>query len=600
MSPTKTTKKSLAKSNPKARTAPGPRTLKSAADPDAESPLAPEAPPAAETSFADLGLPEPVIALLAKRGVNAPTPIQARVFAPAADGADILARSRTGSGKTLAFGLPLLQRLDGAVMAPQLLVLTPTRELAVQVARELDDVAAWYRLGITPVIGGASMRDQIRALKRSHIVVGTPGRLLDHLERGTLSLADARAIVLDEGDEMLDMGFLEDIQRILEQFPDEGQRLLFSATIPPAMRRVIDTYLREPVTVETERASAAHVDIRHVFYPVRNADRYGALANVLAFETVERVLIFTRTRQESQELALRLTEDGFPATFLNGDLSQDQRTHAMEAFRSGRTPILVATDVAARGIDVQGISHVVHFSLPGSMATYIHRSGRTGRAGASGVSLLFVSDADRYKANRLAHAGNLQVEWKVVPLVEQIQRARIARLTEELRSDGQAEAPEALRELAAELHAGTDGVEIMARLLQRVLAGQPKVYDVRAMKAEARPEAGRRESREGRFERGPRGRDEVPARKPGAHREPRKEAGMEKFRLPVGTRQRVTPGVIIQVLCRELGLQGSDFGRIDIQTNYTFVDVRAQAAGALLKKPKLSFSGKRIPIQPVR
>ncbi len=542
-------------------------------------------------SFLDLGVTERVAGILESRGISAPTPVQAQVFAPVAEGRDLLARSRTGSGKTLAFGLPLIGRLDAKVRAAQMLVLTPTRELATQVARELEDVAKAQGLSVVAVIGGASMRDQVRGLKTSQVVVGTPGRLLDHLQRGTLRLDEARAIVLDEGDEMLDMGFLEDIETILKQFPDEGQRLLFSATVPPEMKRVIANYLREPVVIETESKSAPHAHIRHDFYHVRPDQRYAALVNFLLSETITSVMVFTRTKQESQEVALRLVQDGFSASFLNGDLGQDQRNQVMEAFRTGATKLLIATDVAARGIDVQGVSHVVHYSLPSSFENYVHRSGRTGRAGAVGVSVAIVAGGERAKAVRFARIGNLEAEWKPVPDPGVIAKVRYERLRTSLLERAQGEAAKSSQKMAKKLLAEVEAPALVAALIDALQEGSHAGYAV-----DVPPERPlRRERPDGARKAGKRAYDAWDA----ADRTPSKrESGMERFRIAVGHRQRLSPGILIQVLCRETGLKGSDFGRIDIQTNYTLFDVRA-VASTKLKAGRLKFDGKAVTVQPV-
>lgn len=575
-------------------------------------------------TFAELGVPAPVTAALAAKGIETPTPVQAQVFAPAAEGRDVLAQSRTGSGKTLAFGLPLLGRLDAANPIPQLLILTPTRELAVQVAKELETPARVLGMSVVSVIGGGSYRDQIRGFRRSQVVVGTPGRLIDHIEKGTLSLAAARAIVLDEGDEMLDMGFLEEITKILEAFPATGQRLLFSATIPPAMKRVIANYLRDPVHVRTESAKTAHADITHVFYEVRAADRYSALCNLLLHEPIERALVFTQTKAESSDLAARLSQDGLAAVFLNGDLSQDQRTQVMESFRAGRSNLLIATDVAARGIDVQGISHVIQYTLPGSAETYTHRSGRTGRAGASGVAVAIVGRSEHAKAQRIAYHGHFEPLWRKVPTPKEIEKVRAKRLREQIMH---AEPPSerAVRISTELLSEGADPADVVARLVERLHAAGHPGYNVepgaefkrdgkpgkfekpfekrgkfdrfeRKPREDRAPDEGwvkERAMRKPRFEQGP-----MSERAQFRKREP--EQGMVRYKVPLGARHRLTPGALIQSLCRSTGLKGVDFGRIDVQTNYTFFDVREGTDGKLRKQSEFTYDGKPVPVAPVK
>jgi ATP-dependent RNA helicase DeaD len=603
-------------------------------------------------TFAELGLPAPVVAALAARGIETPTPIQSQVFAPAAAGKDVLAQSRTGSGKTLAFGLPLFGRLDAKEPVPQMLVLTPTRELAVQVAKELESPARLLGLSVVSVIGGGSYRDQIRGFKRSQIVVGTPGRLIDHIEKGTLQLGAARAIVLDEGDEMLDMGFLEEITKILEAFPAGSQRLLFSATVPPAMKRVIANYLRDPVHIRTESAQTAHADITHVFYEVRATDRYAALANLLLHEPIERALVFTQTKAESSDLAARLSQDGLAAMFLNGDLSQDQRTQVMEAFRAGRANLLIATDVAARGIDVQGISHVIQYTLPGSAETYTHRSGRTGRAGVPGVAVAIVSRHEYAKAQRIAYHGHFEPLWRKVPNQKEIEKVRAKRLREQIMG-ADAPSPRAVRIASELLGEGADAADIVARLVERLHAAGHPGYNLEPLveynKRDQKPagkfgkppfekrgrfERSERPERGERFERGERPAfpprperkefedraagevapaagwvKESPVRKrfeqgpPGERTQFRKresESGMVRYKVPLGARHRLTPGSLIQSLCRSTGLKGADFGRIDVQTNYSFFDVKEGTDGKLRKQGEFTYDGKPVPVAPVK
>lgn len=379
-------------------------------------------------SFAALGCREPFLAALAGRGFETPTAVQAESIPAGLAGRDLLVQSRTGSGKTLAFGLPILQLLDPR-KGPQALILTPTRELAQQVAAELRSVQPGLALSL--LVGGMPYGPQERALRAgSPVVVGTPGRVIDHLDRKNLDLSGATMLVLDECDEMLNMGFLEDVERILKDAPERRQTYLFSATLPQPIAALAKRFLRDPVPLRlSEGASAAaHADIAHTASRVLPGFRAKALANILLHDAPKAALIFTRTKAESETLAGELRDAGLSADFLNGDLAQSARNRILQAFKAGRIPFLVATDVAARGLDVEGLALVIHMGIPTQMEGYIHRSGRTGRAGAKGISLALVDPKETRILQAWSRRGGFQVEWREVPGRAAIHEVRLARL----------------------------------------------------------------------------------------------------------------------------------------------------------------------------
>ncbi|MBI4912510.1 MAG: DEAD/DEAH box helicase [Acidobacteria bacterium] len=379
------------------------------------------------SSFAALGCRAPYLSALSGRGFEAPTAVQSAAIPPALEGRDLLVQSRTGSGKTLAFGLPILQRLDPR-RGLQALILAPTRELAQQVAAEFRSLDA--KLDIALLVGGLGYVPQLRALKNgAPVAVGTPGRVIDHLERGTLDLSGLRAVVLDEADEMLNMGFIEDIQKILGAVREHPQTFLFSATLPGPIAGLAKKFLSDPCQVRLdEPGAAAHADIAHTPCRVARGHRTQALVNLLLHETPSSALVFTATKQESESVAQALRNAGLQADHLNGDLNQGARNRILAQFKEGRLPILVATDVAARGLDVEGLPLVVHLGIPTQMEGYIHRSGRTGRAGAKGTSVAIVDPKEARILQAWSRRGGLTLAWRTVPTPAMIREARLGAL----------------------------------------------------------------------------------------------------------------------------------------------------------------------------
>jgi len=417
------------------------------------------------TTFAALGCSEPFLSALEKRGFTSPTAVQAECFQPGLEGRDLLVQSRTGSGKTLAFGLPLMHRLKDGRQPPQALVLTPTRELAQQVAAELQSVKP--NLAIAQLVGGMSYVPQLKALHYGvDIIVGTPGRVQDHLNRGTLDLTKVSMVVLDECDEMLNMGFIEDVEKILTDVPEGPQTYLFSATLPAPIASLAKRFLKDPCRIQlTEAGSAAqHADIAHTPCLVADHLQVKALVNFLLLEEPSAALIFTKMKQQTEEVATALRNAGLSADYLHGDLNQGARNRIMSSFKEGKLRYLVATDVAARGIDVEAMPLVVHVGIPTQFENYIHRSGRTGRAGAKGTSLALVN----FKESRILLAwgrrGGLKLEWRSVPTQEEIRAARSLRLTEHIANQ---EGP-TFTQLAESMLAQRDPVALVSALLSMI------------------------------------------------------------------------------------------------------------------------------------
>jgi ATP-dependent RNA helicase DeaD len=422
-----------------------------------------------ETTFAALGCSEALLAALSKRGFETPMPVQEATFKAGLEGRDLLVQSRTGSGKTLAFGLPLLHRLSDA-KHPQALILAPTRELAQQVGAELHSLVP--KLPIASLVGGVAYPPQLRSLQMgSPVVVGTPGRVMDHLDRGTLDLSQVSMIVLDECDEMLNMGFLEDVEKILSKVPKGPQTFLFSATLPAPIARLAGRFLNDPVRVQLAEAgeTAVHADIEHTPVIVPDHQQVRALVNLLLLDDPSSALIFTKTKAQTEEVAEELTVSGLQAAFLHGDLAQATRTRILSQFKEGKLRYLVATDVAARGLDITGLPLVVHVGIPTQMENYIHRSGRTGRAGAKGTSLALVG----WKESRILLAwgrrGGLKLDWRSVPTPAEIRETQSNRLVERISTN----VSPALLTQAARMLVDADPTRLVAGLLglvQRDLA----------------------------------------------------------------------------------------------------------------------------------
>jgi ATP-dependent RNA helicase DeaD len=462
--------------------------------------------PAPPDSFVVARIRPELKAALAALDFSRPTPVQSACLAAGIE-RDLLVQAKTGSGKTLAFGLPILDSLDAAERLPQALVLAPTRELAIQIAKALSPLSQAIGARCIGLTGGAEMRPQLKALaspKGAQIAIGTPGRVLDHLNRGSLAARCVKTVVLDEGDHLLDLGFKDELDAIFAKMPRERRTLLFSATVPPEVLALVERHVRDPLRLVIDAASEAHADIEHLAYVVPHLQKAEALANLLFYERPERTVLFCATRQQARELSERLPLLGIPAGLISGELDQVARNRALDAFRAGRCHVLVATDVAARGIDVPSTTHVIHFSLPETNEAYVHRSGRTGRAGRKGIALSLVSSRERTAFARLVKALGLKVRWKDVPGPEAIARRRIERLTERLLAGEPSEntpyAVEQSQRLWNALPEGSDPRVLVARLLEAAadLEGE-RGFDLTAsIKAEAARAHDTRHSRDAR------------------------------------------------------------------------------------------------------
>ncbi len=520
-----------------------------------------------QPSFADLKLIPPLLQALEEVGYEYPSPIQAQTIPLLLEGRDVLGQAQTGTGKTAAFALPLLSRIDLQQSSPQVLVLAPTRELAIQVAEAFQKYAHHLPgFHVLPIYGGQSYDIQLRQLKRgAHVVVGTPGRVMDHMRRGTLKLDGLRALVLDEADEMLRMGFIDDVQWVLEQTPDERQIALFSATMPAVIRKIANQHLRnsEHVTVKVKQATAE--TIRQRYWMVSGRHKLDALTRILEAEPFDAVLIFVRTKVDTEELAERLEARGYAATALNGDIAQKQRESIVNRLKKGQLDILVATDVVARGLDVERISHVINYDIPHDTESYIHRIGRTGRAGRTGDAILFVAPREKRMLYAIERATRKPIDKFEMPTTEAINDRRIAafkqRITDTLERDEGLDLFADIVEQYRQEH-NVPANEIAAALACMVQGDSPLL-----LKDAPKPRAERQRSdRNPRFD--------AP------------ERGMERYRLEVGATHGVKPGYIVGAIANEIGLESEFIGKVQVMDDHSTVDLPEGMPKSVFKELK--------------
>ncbi|KRG68211.1 DEAD/DEAH box helicase [Pseudoxanthomonas dokdonensis] len=597
-----------------------------------------ESTPSESLVFADLGLSAPVMAAVTEVGYESPSPIQAATIPALLAGRDLLGTAQTGTGKTAAFALPVLSNLDLSAKKPQVLVLAPTRELAIQVAEAFQRYAAKIPgFHVLPVYGGQSYYPQLQALKRGvHVVVGTPGRIIDHLERGSLDLSGLTTLVLDEADEMLRMGFIDDVETVLKKTPETRQVALFSATMPAAIRRIAQTYLKDPaeVTIAAKTTTSANISQRYWF--VSGMHKLDALTRILEAETFDAMIIFARTKAATEELAEKLQARGLAAGAINGDIQQAQREKIIQQLKDGTIDVLVATDVAARGLDVERISHVLNYDIPYDTESYVHRIGRTGRAGRSGEAILFVTPREKGMLRAIERATRQPIQEMQLPSVEAVNDKRVARflgrITDTLAS-GEAGDYRSLIESYEREH-NVPAVDIAAALARLVQGKTPLLLSAdrprpsaqdrdRGARNERAPREDRFPRRDGAgserprsFDRPPREQGserprherppferagERPRAEPPRFEQPRfeqprfeqprfeqergerprfdkpprgePEVGMETFRIEVGHQHGVKPANIVGAIANEAGLESRYIGRIDIHDDHTVLDL---------------------------
>lgn len=528
-------------------------------------------PDAPAPTFADLQIHPSVLQAVADVGYETPSAIQAATIPALLAGSDVVGLAQTGTGKTAAFAIPILSKIDTASKVTQALVLAPTRELALQVAEAFGRYGAHLpRVNVLPIYGGSSYTVQLAGLRRgAQVVVGTPGRVIDHLERGTLDLSRLDYLVLDEADEMLAMGFAEDVERILADTPEYKQVALFSATMPPAIRRITTKYLHDPVEVAVEAKTTTADNISQRYIEVAGPRKMDALTRVLEVEQFEAMIVFVRTKQATEEVAEKLRVRGFSAAAINGDIAQAQRERTIGALKNGNLDILVATDVAARGLDVERISHVVNYDIPHDTEGYVHRIGRTGRAGRSGNALLFISPRERHLLKAIERATRQKLTESDLPSVEDVNTQRVAKFADSITDNLGAAGTDLFRSLVEDYSREHD---VPMADIAAALALQSR--DGEAFLLNPEPPATQRR---------PRDRPERGDHKPGSGRKGGPKDGFATYRIAVGKRHRASPGAIVGALANEGGLHRSDFGNISIKPDHSLVELPAKLSPKTLK-----------------
>ncbi len=528
-------------------------------------------------SFADFDLSAPLLQAVSDAGYETPTPIQKEMIPHVLLGKDVVGQAQTGTGKTAAFALPLLSRLQpGKSKNPQILVLAPTRELAIQVAEAFSDYGKHLKnFNVLPIFGGQDYGIQLRQLQKGvQVVVGTPGRVMDHLRRGTLKPESIHSLVLDEADEMLRMGFLDDVEWILEQLPGRKQTALFSATMPPNIRKIAQKYLNNPVeiTIKDKAVTAQTINQRCLITAGGFSKKIDALSRIIEAESVDGILIFVRTKIQTVEIAEHLVALGFSAAPLNGDIQQSQRLRTVEQLKSKKIDILVATDVAARGLDVERISHVINFDIPFDTESYIHRIGRTGRAGRSGEAILFVNPREQSMLRSIERATRQKIQPMNLPSVADINKKRVEQFKEKITSALQTDIS-FYENLIAEY---LEQTQIEPLQLAAALA-QLSQGDTPLLKAEPKfredPAPVNRRTQTTRSARPARPAEQRPKTRKSMVMQLPPEEGMERFRIQLGNNEGVKPGNIVGAIANEADISSKFIGRIAIFDNYSTVDL---------------------------
>ena len=530
-------------------------------------------------SFKELGLAPAVYKVINEVGYETPSPIQAHSIPPLLEGRDLLGQAQTGTGKTAAFALPLLSRLDLKKKHPQILVLTPTRELALQVSEAIRTYARHLKgFQVLPVYGGQSMSQQLRQLHRGvHAVVGTPGRIQDHLRRGTLNLSELSSVVLDEADEMLRMGFIDDVEQILKETPAERQTALFSATMPKEVNRIAQRYLNDPVEIKIKAKTSTVETIVQRFWQVKGLHKLDALTRILEAEEIEGMLVFVRTKTATVELAEKLESRGFSCAPLNGDMTQALREKTVDQLKSGALDIVVATDVAARGLDVKRISHVVNYDIPYDTEAYVHRIGRTGRAGRAGQAILFVAPRERRMLAAIERATRQPITAMSLPSRKDISNRRIDLFNDQIAEAMESQDLEFFEELVDSYqHQHDVGLRKIASTLAYLLQKDKPLQIDGAEEAEEIDKPVRNETR--------------PAFSDG---------NLARYRIEVGRAHGVEPKHIVGAIANEANIKSRDIGQIKIYNDYSLVDLPRSMPPALFRHlQKVWVCGQQLQISP--
>ena len=534
------------------------------------------------SSFSQLALSKPINQALEDIGYETPSPIQAQTIPLMLAGNDLVGQAQTGTGKTAAFALPILTNIDIKQKHPQTLVLAPTRELAIQVAEAFQKYASHIKgFHVLPIYGGQDYSTQIRALQRGvHVAVGTPGRVMDHIRRGNLNLDGISTLVLDEADEMLRMGFIDDVEWVLEQLPSKRQIVLFSATMPQQIRRIATRHLNQPTEITIKHKTVTADTIRQRFWPVGGGKKLDALTRILESEPFEAMIIFVRTKTATVELSEKLEARGYASAPINGDIAQNQRERTIKQLKSGKLDVLVATDVAARGLDVERISHVINYDIPYDTEAYIHRIGRTGRAGRKGDAILFVAPREKRMLQALEKATRGKIEMMPPPSTELINDRRIARFKQRITDTLADNNPGLFADLIEAYHREhkVPVIDIASALAQLLQGDTPLLF-----------QAGPAPDAKAKWDREDKPRDKKPPTKSKgrtSENDPQPEKGMQRYRIEVGYKHDVKPGNIVGAIANEAGIDSQYIGRINIHDDFSLVDLPEDMPKSLFKSLK--------------
>ena len=545
-----------------------------------------------DMTFKDLNLPEPILQALEKVGYEKPSPIQAESIPLLLDGYDLLGQAQTGTGKTAAFALPMLANIDPEQRKPQLLVLAPTRELAIQVAEAFQVYASFsQKIKVLPVYGGQSYDNQIRQLKRGvQVVVGTPGRIIDHIKRKTLDLSELKYLVLDEADEMLRMGFIDDVELILSHAPEERQTALFSATMPGPIKKITQRYLKDPKHVKIASKVSTASTIRQRYCQIAPHHKLEALTRIMEVEVFDGMIIFVRTKTATVELADKLSARGYDVEPLNGDIPQAARERTVEKLKQGNIDILVATDVVARGLDVERVSHVINYDIPYDSESYVHRIGRTGRAGRQGDAILFISHREKRLLFSIEKTTKQPIEAMPIPSISEINETRLSRFKQSVTEATQDDSIESLMPIVEMIKAENEASPevLMAALLKIAQGDEPLILkETDRPDINSKPPRDNRDSRERGSRDGRDGRERKP-KVPRGNRKP--EEGMQRFRIEVGHVHGAKPGNIVGAIANEANINSKHIGAIEIYDNFSTVDL----PDGMPKETRDTLSGTRV------
>ncbi|MBI5492262.1 MAG: DEAD/DEAH box helicase [Deltaproteobacteria bacterium] len=518
-------------------------------------------------TFDDLGLSGELLKAVSSMGFEEPTPIQEKTIPALLAGKDVIGQAQTGTGKTAAFGIPIIEKIDRLSNSVQAIILAPTRELAIQAAEEMNKLGKFKRLRAFPVYGGTSIERQIMTLRKGvHIVVGTPGRVLDHIERKTLNLKEVKIAVLDEADEMLDMGFVDDITRILKEIPAERQTLLFSATMPEEILKISKRFMRSPEKIKVQSDTLTAPKISQIFFEVRHDEKVEALSRLIDSDDGGRFLIFCHTKKEADDVSSNLKLRGYGADSMHGDFSQSQREAVLKKFREGKVDVLVATDVAARGLDISDISHVVNYSIPQDPESYVHRIGRTGRAGKAGVAITFVTPREERQLRLIKAVSKADIKRGKLPTNEEIMESRLSGLKDRIEEFIDDKSFDKFLKMAEDLTQEMKPVDALAALLKFQLQG----YEIAEKDGASLDDTGA-------------------------------PPGMARLFMTIGKEQKVRANDIVNAISRKVNIPPAAIKKVSIFDTFTFVEVPRDSAEKVIEFMHQSIiSGRKVTVAPAR